>query len=82
MQAKLEPFIQVEQTAFRVHRFFFERDSPYFHRLLNPAIPGDEKKGTSDLDPLVIDDVPLEEFEMFLWIFYNPCVRIVGGDSP
>jgi hypothetical protein len=55
-----------------VHRYFFEQDSGYFRReLAHPASPGMPSKGTSDMTAFVLDDVKTEEFEQFLWIFYN-----------
>lgn len=42
-------------------------------RLGTPASPGQPRQGTSDSNALVLD-VSAEEFEKFLWVFYNPCV--------
>ncbi|KAH9067769.1 hypothetical protein EDB87DRAFT_1585278 [Lactarius vividus] len=63
----------VENTLFRVHRFFLTRDSSYFReRLPYPASPGETIKGSTDNLPLVLEDITKSDFERFLWVFYNP----------
>jgi len=65
--------IRVEDTLFRVHRYFFVRDSAYFQeRLPCPPPPGDRSKGSSDRNPLVLPNTSKVEFERLLWVFYNP----------
>lgn len=66
--------VQVEKTVlFRVHRYFFERESPYFVRRLNtPASPGKRPPGTEDSSAIILEDVTADHFEKFLWVFYNP----------
>ena len=65
--------IQVENVLFRVHRYFFERESGYFvKQLATPASPGKEPKGTQDTSAIPLDNVTVEEFAIFLWVFYNP----------
>jgi hypothetical protein len=64
---------QVEDVLFRVHRYFLLRDSAYFRKQLpHPPSPGDSHKGSSDSNPLVLDDALKVDFERFLWVFYNP----------
>jgi len=58
-------------TLFRVHGYFFSRDSPIFNTKLNPVSPGQTKEGTTD-SPVVLDGITAEEFEILLWVFYNP----------
>ncbi|KAF8161496.1 hypothetical protein B0H34DRAFT_701175 [Crassisporium funariophilum] len=65
-------YVLVEKTMFRVHGFFFSRDSPLFNVKLNPASPGQAQEGTSESTALKLAGVTPEEFEKFLWIFYNP----------
>ncbi|KAI0300451.1 hypothetical protein B0F90DRAFT_1668282 [Multifurca ochricompacta] len=63
----------VENTLFRVHRYFLIRDSAYFRdKLPQPFSPGESSKGSSDRNPLVLDNVLKVEFERLLWVFYNP----------
>jgi len=61
----------VEKTLFRVHRFFLTRDSSYFrdNLKLGKFIQG---PGSSDNDPLILDDILEVDFERLLWVFYNP----------
>ena len=64
---------QVENTLFRVHRYFFVRESAYFRdKLPYPSPPGETTKGSSDNLPFVLDDVSKTDFERLLWVFYNP----------
>ncbi|KAF8271087.1 hypothetical protein EI94DRAFT_1556919, partial [Lactarius quietus] len=65
---------RVENYLFRVHRFFFTRDSAYFRdKLPQPPTPGDFTKGSSsDSSPFVLEDTLRVDFERFLWVFYNP----------
>ncbi|KAJ3507331.1 hypothetical protein NMY22_g16962 [Coprinellus aureogranulatus] len=60
-------------VQFRVHRYFFERESAFFRgKLTTPMSPGSTRQGSSDADPLVLENVRPEDFERFLWVFYNP----------
>jgi len=66
---------QVENYLFRVHRFFFTRDSAYFwDKLPHPPPPGEFTKGSSDNNPFILEDTLKVDFERFLWVFYNPSV--------
>lgn len=65
--------LRVEDTLFRIHRYFLTRESAYFRsKLPHPPSPGDSSKGSSDNNPLVLEDVLQVDFERFLWVFYNP----------
>ncbi|KAH6885467.1 hypothetical protein BKA70DRAFT_1124016 [Coprinopsis sp. MPI-PUGE-AT-0042] len=66
-------FFLVQNIQFRVHRFFFERESALYRAKLSaPASPGSSKRGSSDNEPIVLTDVSPSDFEKFLWVFYNP----------
>ncbi|KAF8271084.1 hypothetical protein EI94DRAFT_634469 [Lactarius quietus] len=68
-----DAFFNVENTLFRVHRYFFARDSSWFRdRLPYPPPPGETAKGSSENLPLVLEGISKTEFERFLWVFYNP----------
>jgi hypothetical protein len=67
---------QVEDTLFRIHRYFLTRDSAYFRRQLPHPSPGDSLKGSSDNNPLVLENTLKVDFERFLWVFYNPYVFV------
>jgi len=69
----------VENVLFRVHSYFFERESPVFRKQL--AGHGTrERPGGSDADPCVLDGVNVDDFTRFLWVFYNPIYSIY--DAP
>ncbi|KAG9312168.1 hypothetical protein JVU11DRAFT_7459 [Chiua virens] len=59
----------VENTVFRLHRYFFERESKYFQQLLNPTGAGED--GSPD-SPYTIRDVTSDEFAQLVWVWYNP----------
>ncbi|KAI0279105.1 hypothetical protein BGY98DRAFT_970511 [Russula aff. rugulosa BPL654] len=64
---------RVEDTLFRVHRYFFIRESAFFrNKLPHPPPPGEFTKGTSDSQPFFLEDTLHVDFERFLWVFYNP----------
>jgi len=72
----------VEKTLFRIHRYFFIRDSTFFEeKLPNSPSPGDVSEGSSDKNPLVLDDASKVDFERFLWIFYNPKYSLYDADA-
>jgi hypothetical protein len=65
----------VENNTFRVHRYFFTRDSSFFlEKLPHPPPPGEFSKGSSDNNPFVLEDTLIADFERLLWVFYNEYV--------
>ncbi|KAG2139233.1 hypothetical protein DEU56DRAFT_735645 [Suillus clintonianus] len=64
------PFLVVAGTLFRVHKYFFERESEYFREGFEEA--GPQEDGHSDQAAFRLDDVKISEFERLLWVFYNP----------
>ncbi|KAI0050766.1 hypothetical protein FA95DRAFT_518802 [Auriscalpium vulgare] len=73
-------FIQVQRRLFRVHSYFLTRDSEYFRRIV--PITGPDRAGTSEGDPLILDDVDPESFQAFLWVFYNERRTLSIYDAP
>jgi len=64
-----------------VHKYFFERESEFFQRKLTvPASPGKEPPGTSDSTAIILENVNVEHFATFLWVFYNPKYSIYEKD--
>ncbi|KAJ7188850.1 hypothetical protein C8R46DRAFT_1157700 [Mycena filopes] len=62
-----------ENKLFRVHRYFFERESKYFkEQLAVPATPGAPRLGTADDSAILLDNVRSADFARLLWVFYNP----------
>jgi hypothetical protein len=68
---------------FKIHSYFFNRESTFFVDVSTSADPTaasaatDEEgeKGKSEDRAIRFLDVTVEEFEQFLWVFYNPCVN-------
>lgn len=57
---------------FRIHQYFFVRESAEFRDMLSvPSTRGTELMGTSDASAIPLPNVSKEEFESFLWLFYN-----------
>ncbi|KAK0459131.1 uncharacterized protein EV420DRAFT_1538481 [Desarmillaria tabescens] len=66
-------YFLVDEYVFRVHRIFFERESPRFQQMFDhPAPPGERPAGSSAGTAFKLDDVNAEDFSKFLWVFYNP----------
>ncbi|KAJ7110422.1 hypothetical protein C8R44DRAFT_883575 [Mycena epipterygia] len=62
-----------ENKLFRVHRYFFERESTFFNAQLTiPAIPGAPRIGTTEGSAIFLDNVRSADFAKLLWMFYNP----------
>ncbi|KZT03920.1 uncharacterized protein LAESUDRAFT_715849 [Laetiporus sulphureus 93-53] len=63
----------VDNYLFRVHRYFFERESAWFReKLAASSPPGQHVRGSSEAHPFLLEDVAQEDFARFLWVFYNP----------
>ncbi|KAM6502777.1 hypothetical protein JOM56_002754 [Amanita muscaria] len=63
----------VENTHFRIHSFFFARESERFRAIFEkPVSPGCDREGTSDSNAIIIRNVSPEHFAKFLWVFYDP----------
>jgi hypothetical protein len=71
--------VVAQKTLFRVHGYFFSRESSVFSRTIDPASPGHVREGKTDSDPIILEDVSPEEFEKFLWVFYNPKYSIYNA---
>ncbi|KAI0254407.1 hypothetical protein BJV78DRAFT_1280015 [Lactifluus subvellereus] len=74
--------IRVESYIFRIHRFFLIRESAYFRlRLSAPTLPGQDPPGSSESNPLVLDDATPDAFACFLWVFYNPKYSVYNATA-
>jgi len=52
---------------------FFCRESSYFRSLLEaPSIPCNDPPGSSETNPVVLEDTTSEVFATLCWVFYNP----------
>ncbi|KAF5355478.1 hypothetical protein D9758_006331 [Tetrapyrgos nigripes] len=73
-------YLQTDDNLFRVHRYFFERESPKFQELLKrPPPPGKKHIGSAPEVPIMLPDISTEELEQFLWVIYNPIYTIYEG---
>lgn len=65
--------VLVENHLYRVHSYFFERESLFFRNKFASAIEnGDDRLGATEEAPYSLEDVKSEDFARFLWVFYNP----------
>ncbi|KAF9479078.1 hypothetical protein BDN70DRAFT_710849 [Pholiota conissans] len=65
-------FLLVDNTLFRVHAYFFDRDSEKFRKILGCAVaPNQIRIGSSDSKPFPVKNSSPAEFAKFLWMFYN-----------
>lgn len=67
---------QVENRLFRVHRYFLTRDSPVFSDILSISPPegSTTPEGTSDANPVILQQVKSIDFERLLDVIYKPYV--------
>ncbi|KAJ3749913.1 hypothetical protein DFH05DRAFT_1561167, partial [Lentinula detonsa] len=70
--------LKVENSLFKVHRYFFERESPKFQEMLTRPPPTGQSSYSSLTNPVVLD-VTSEEFQQLLWVFYNPVYSYKGA---
>lgn len=71
------PFLQVENTLFRIDKHFLTRESTKLRsRILDPIFPSRDLPGSSDTKPFTLDEATSEGFESLLWVFYNQCGTI------
>jgi hypothetical protein len=64
-----------KNILFRVHSYFFTRESIAFQELIREN-PGQVPLGSSPSSPLFLPDVSPEDLSTFLWVFYNPKLSI------
>ncbi|KAG2054363.1 hypothetical protein BDR06DRAFT_955336 [Suillus hirtellus] len=61
----------VERTLFRVHRYFFERESLFFLQAFARVPQGE----TTDTSAFRLDEVTVADFTKILWVWYSPSYR-------
>ncbi|KAF8841712.1 hypothetical protein BDN67DRAFT_900865 [Paxillus ammoniavirescens] len=62
--------VLVENHLYRIHSYFFDRESFFFRQKFNGS--NDNDLGSTDNNAYTLDDVKSEDFARFLWVFYNP----------
>ena len=67
-------FVLVESTLFRIHSYFFTRESRMWRHSLGNTTKGRESNNPLDLNTDVYPFSPIipTDFASFLWVFYNP----------
>ncbi|TFK26268.1 hypothetical protein FA15DRAFT_297983 [Coprinopsis marcescibilis] len=74
-------YILINTTMFRIHSYFFRREAKNFYsKLLDPTSPGEQKHGTSENTAIIVENATIQQFERFLWVFYNPLYDIYQAD--
>ncbi|KAJ3514298.1 hypothetical protein NMY22_g14781 [Coprinellus aureogranulatus] len=70
-------YFLVDGIMFKVHSYFFKRESKIFLDNTTPPDPSTseetkEDEGRSEDRAIRLLDVSVQDFEKFLWVFYNP----------
>ncbi|KAF5365925.1 hypothetical protein D9758_006684 [Tetrapyrgos nigripes] len=61
----------VENTIYKVHRYFFQRDSAIFDAMFTlPSPPGESPEGESDENPICLHGISSQDFDRLLSILY------------
>ncbi|KAH9006313.1 hypothetical protein EDB86DRAFT_711451 [Lactarius hatsudake] len=66
-----DTIIRVEDSVFRIHRFFLTRESNYFWSMFLTTVPCYVPPGSSESNPVVLIGATSEAFADLLWVFYN-----------
>jgi len=65
--------VLVENHLYRIHSYFFERESLFFRQKVSSSNNSSEEElGSTDNNAYTLEDVKSEDFARFLWVFYNP----------
>ena len=75
-------YIIIQNIVFCIHQYFFECDSPQFKEWFNtsdstPSQPNGKSLSTA----FILDDIQLDKFADFLWVFYNPTHSLYNTKS-
>ncbi|KAJ3529791.1 hypothetical protein NMY22_g8851 [Coprinellus aureogranulatus] len=78
-------YFLVDGMMFKVHSYFFKRESKIFLDNTTPPDPSTseetkEDEGRSEDRAIRLLDVSVQDFEKFLWVFYNPKYDIYDAD--
>ncbi|EMD36831.1 hypothetical protein CERSUDRAFT_95106 [Gelatoporia subvermispora B] len=63
--------LKVEDTLFKVHRFFLQRDSEVFHGMFSCPPGKGGAEGKTEARPIVLEQVTVFEFECLIDFIYN-----------
>jgi len=70
----------VEKILFRVHRYFFTRESKVFRDMFSMP-SGTIVEGLSDDKPIFLEGVKSVDFQRLLWLFYDPSHKHLTSDA-
>lgn len=75
--------IIIHNVAFRIHRYFFERESAIFRNIFEEANGPfcSYPDGSTFEKALIFDEVTPIAFANFLWVFYNPSYSLYNTAS-
>ena len=75
-------YIIIQNIVFRIHRYFFERDSPWFKEWFDTSNSTPSQPiGKSLSTTFILDDIQPDKFANFLWVFYNPTHSLYNTKS-
>ncbi|KAF8161498.1 hypothetical protein B0H34DRAFT_381923 [Crassisporium funariophilum] len=75
--------IVVEHTRFRIHSYFFERESQRFKEIIAaPASIDHARFPDADGPVILLKDVTAPDFSRFLWVFYNRNYSVYKATLP
>ncbi|KAF8963593.1 hypothetical protein BDZ97DRAFT_1758440 [Flammula alnicola] len=61
----------VEDVLFKVHRYFFQRDSAIFSSMFSlPQAEGERSEGEIEEKPIILTGIYVKDFETFLMVLY------------
>ncbi|THV06653.1 hypothetical protein K435DRAFT_644623 [Dendrothele bispora CBS 962.96] len=61
----------VEYTVYRIHRYFFQRDSSIFEAMFSLPVPaGERPEGESEDNPIYLHGIATQDFDRMLSILY------------
>ncbi|KAG6918347.1 hypothetical protein DXG01_014996 [Tephrocybe rancida] len=69
----------VENTLFKVHRYYLTRESEVFRGMFELPPGSDEPEGTDDDHPIRLPEVTTSEFESLMHFFYQGMRRELSG---
>ncbi|KAF8802657.1 hypothetical protein BYT27DRAFT_6758326 [Phlegmacium glaucopus] len=76
-------YLVVAHTLFRVHSYFFLRESQIFRDIMTAPVPvGQVRQGGIDSAAIMVKGVTVEEFAKFLWVFYNKVYGVHNATLP
>ncbi|KAJ3827046.1 hypothetical protein F5878DRAFT_248054 [Lentinula raphanica] len=62
---------RVEDTLYRIHKYFFQRDSPVFGAMFSLPVPnGEQPEGDVDGRPIHLDGIQCVDFDRLLSVMY------------